>query len=161
MRLVIEALQNLWHQLLDLAALFIIPEWGELIALLPVFVLIGLVGPLLTLALLVWVVYLGRRPRASVGFVEGPYRAQIGGDGQPIFPTAEPYCHRDGLIYPAGISTCDVCRDDLIVRCPKCSVGRPATTSVCGNCGLEISLKAPLQTVSRVTGPPPGGAAIA
>jgi len=158
---VIEALQNLWHQLIEFASQFIIPDWGALIGLLPVFLFIGLVGPLLTIAILVWVVYVARRPRTSVAFVEGARRAEIGADGQPRFPTAEAYCHRDALIHPPGVTTCDVCRDDLIVLCPKCNVGRNATVAACANCGLKIDLTSRLQTVSRAVGPPPGGAAIA
>lgn len=161
MRLVIEALQNLWHQLLEFASQFIIPDWGTLIGLLPVFMFIGLVGPLLTIAVLVWLVYVARRPRTSVARIEGPRRAEIGADGQPVFPTAEAYCHRDALIYPPGVDTCDVCHDDLVVLCPKCNVARNTTITACGHCGLEINLKARLQTVSRAIGPPPGGAAIA
>ncbi|MEK6720165.1 MAG: hypothetical protein AABZ33_05775 [Chloroflexota bacterium] len=157
----IDALQNLWHQILDVLSLFIIPDWGEVINLIPLLLLAGLIGPLLTIAALVWFVYAVRRPRTGVQILEGPDRAQIGADGQPIFPTAEPYCHRDALIYPAGATHCDECRDDLLVRCPKCSVGRVATMAACGNCGLELNLKARVRTVSRIAGPPPGGAAIA
>jgi len=158
---VIEALQNLWHQLIEFASQFIIPDWGSLIDLLPLFLFLGLVGPLLTIAVLVWLIYNVRRPRTSVAFVEGARPAEIGADGQPVFPTAEPYCHRDALVYPAGVTTCDVCHDDLVVACPKCEVGRSAFMAACGNCGLEINLKARLQTVSRAVGPPPGGAAVA
>ena len=158
---VIESLQNLWHQLLEFATQFIIPEWPDLIGLLPLLLAIGLIGPLLTIAVLVWFIYIVRRPRTSVAYLEGARRAEIGAEGQPIFPTAEPYCHRDGLIYPAGMTRCDECRDDLAMRCPKCSVGRAATIAVCGNCGLKINVKARLQTAPRVVGPPPGGAAVA
>lgn len=161
MRSVIEALQNLFHQLLEFMTQFVIPDWPELINLLPVFVALGLLGPLLTIAVLVWFVYLARRPRTSVAYAEGPRRAEIGANGQPIFPTAEPYCHRDGLVYPLGVTTCDDCRDDLAVRCPKCGVGRRSTMAACGNCGLEINLKPRLEPVSRIVGPPPGGAAVA
>lgn len=157
----IEALQNLLHQLLEFASQFIIPDWGALIALLPIFLILGLVGPLLSIAVLTWLVYLVRRPRTSVAFVEGPRRAEIGPGGVPLFPKAEPYCHRDGLIYPAGATRCDVCRDDLGVLCPKCDVGRSATIATCAQCGLKTDMKAKLQTVSRVVGPPPGGAAVA
>jgi hypothetical protein len=158
---VIEALQSLWHQLLEFASQFIIPDWGALIGLLPVLLFIGLVGPLLTIAVLVCLVYVARRPRTSIAVAEGPRRAEIGADGQPVFPTAEAHCHRDALIYPPGATTCDVCRDDLVVLCPKCNVGRNATMRACGNCGLEINMKSRLQPVLRAVGPPPGGAAVA
>ncbi len=157
----IAAIEDLFHQAIAFITQFIIPDWGELVNLMPVFLTFGLVGPLLTIAFLVWLVYLARRPRASIAIVEGPRAAPLDADGRPVFPTAEPYCHRDGLIYPAGEDTCDVCRDDLLVRCPKCGVGRAATMAACGNCGLVIDLKARVRTAATVAGPPPGGAAIA
>jgi hypothetical protein len=75
-------------------------------------------------------------------------------------PAGEPYCPRDGLIYPMGRLRCDVDRTDLLVRCPKCEVVRTAGIATCGNCGLTLNLQ-PRAMIIASDGPPPGGAAIA
>ncbi len=57
-----EALEGLWNGLLELTSKLVIPDWNALIALLPVLLLIGVVGPILTLVVLGWVIYQLRRP---------------------------------------------------------------------------------------------------
>ncbi len=120
----IDMLQQFWHDLLTFMTQFIIPDWGALIALLPILIFLGVVGPLLSICPLVVLIYQARKPRVSMRVVEGPQLATIGADGEPIFPPGLPYCRRDGLIYASGTQQCDRCRDDLLVICPMCSLGR-------------------------------------
>jgi hypothetical protein len=155
-----DALQNLWTGLLDLLSKVVIPDWNSLVALLPVFLVIGVIGPIATILVLGWVVYQLTRPRTKVRFAEGPVAAPIGDDGKPIFPTAEPFCYRDGLVFPPGIQNCSSCGDDLSVICPKCGVARRVAIDTCGNCGLALRLE-PRPRALVTSGPKPGGAAAA
>jgi hypothetical protein len=159
---VIDQLGQIWNQVLDFMSKIVIPDWGALIGLLPIFVLIGVVGPLLSLLALVWVVYVARRPRASLAVVEGPRPARLDAGGQPVYPTGEPYCARDGLVYPFGQTTCDQCHGELVVTCPKCGIGRQARIETCDNCGLILRVDPRAQQRALApAGPPPGGAAVA
>ena len=155
----IEALQGAWHSFLQLISGVVIPDWGQLVGLLPVFLLIGVVGPAVSLLVLGWVIYVVRAPRAKVGLEIGPTRAAID-DGRPVYPAGEPYCPVDQLVFPFGATRCDTCGRDLFVRCPKCSSGRAAAISTCGNCGLVLKIENRARALSPA-GPPPGGAAAA
>lgn len=155
-----ESLQGLWDGLLDLTSQFVIPDWGSLIGLLPVFLVIGVLGPILSILLLVHLIYFLRKPRGPLAEPPEPVRAPIGDDGRPVLPAGEPFCFRDGLIYPANVTRCDECGDDLSVRCPKCSVTRLAREDTCANCGLVLKIRTPNQVV-RAAKAPPGGRAIA
>lgn len=157
----IDSLQQFWAGLLEFMTQFIIPDWSALIALLPVFVFLGIVGPLLTLVPLGILIYQARKPRVSTRIVEGPRLAAIGADGEPIFPAGLPYCRRDGLIFASGTQHCDRCRDDLSVVCPMCSLGRSALVDTCTNCGLVLKVKPQAVVVRPSSGPRPGGAAVA
>ena len=158
-RPVIDAIQRLWQGFLDAISPFIIPDWGQLIALLPYLLVLGVLGPLLSLGLLVWVIYYFRRPRASLAYAEGPILARLQG-GMPVYPAGEPYCPTDRLVYLFGRTTCERCGIDLTIRCPKCSAGRAAHIEACGNCGLILTM-ARRDLILRPSGPPPGGAAAA
>jgi hypothetical protein len=153
----VEALEQLWTGLLDLMSRIVIPDWGAIIALLPVFLVIGVLGPIMSIVVLV---YSGRPPRPRPRFHEGALPAPIGADGKPVFPTAEPFCFRDGLIYPTGVQECDVCGDELSLICPKCRVAREVSIAACGNCGLALRLE-PRPRALVSAGPPSGGAAAA
>lgn len=155
-----DQISKLWSDLLGFLSTLIIPDWAALIALLPLFVLIGIVGPLLTLALLAWLGYSVTKPRVKVRYDEGTKVAPRDHLGRPIVPAGEPYCPRDGLIYPFGTVRCDEDKSALLVRCPKCDVVRDAGLTTCGNCGLALNL-APRAMIVSTDGPPPGGAAIA
>ena len=157
---VLDQIQQLWSGLLGFISKLVIPDWPGLIQLLPVFVVIGVVGPLLSLALLAWLGYGATRPRTKVTYVEGTRVAPRDHLGRPIVPAGEPYCPVDGLIYPFGTQRCDRDRTNLLVRCPKCDVIRDAGMSTCGNCGLTLNLK-PRAMIVVTDGPPPGGAAVA
>ena len=157
---VLDQISQLWSDFLAFLSTLVIPDWASLIALLPLFVLVGVVGPLLSLALLAWLGYGITKPRVKVRYVEGTKLAQRDHLGRPIVPAGEPYCPQDGLIYPAGTVRCDVDRTALLVRCPKCEVVRTAGMSTCGNCGLKLDLQ-PRAMIVSTDGPPPGGAALA
>ncbi len=154
-----DALQQLVQRTLDITTVFVMPDWGELVGLIPILLVIGVIGPIASLLVLGWVVFVLRAPRAKVALEVGPVRAQIGA-GQAAYPAGEPYCPVDQLVFPFGAVTCDTCRRDLVVRCPKCSTGRAAHLATCGNCGLVLRIENRARAL-RPAGPPPGGAAAA
>jgi len=157
---VIDQISKLWHDFLAFLATIIIPDWPGLIALLPVFVVLGLVGPLATLFVLGLLGYNITKPRVKVRYAEGGREAPRDHLGRPIAPSGEPYCPRDGLIYPFGAQRCDRDKAELLLRCPKCDVVRTAGVHTCPNCGLTIKLQ-PRTMVVVHDAPPPGGAAVA
>jgi len=156
----VDQLESFWDQILDITAVFVTPNWNDPIGWLPILLLVGVVGPLLTLVALFWLRYLVTRPRPRVAFADPRRPAPLSADGLPLFPSGEPYCPRDAIIYEPGPTTCDACGQDLLVICPKCNLVRAADVSTCGNCGLEFTLK-PRARQLRPAGPPPGGAAAA
>lgn len=159
---IVDQLNQIWNQILGFLSQLVIPDWGALIGLLPIFLVIGVLGPLLSLLAIVWVVYLLRRPRASLAVLEGPYPAPHDAAGQPVYPTGQPYCARDALIFPTGETICGRCAEELVVSCPKCGIGRQARVGTCANCGLVLQIdKRAEQRAIRPAGPPPGGAAVA
>jgi hypothetical protein len=157
----VDVLNGIWNQILEITSLFVMPDWGGIIGLLPVLIVLGLVAPFLTFMLLGMVIYLVRKPRVKVTYVEGPRVAEIGADGEPIFPVGLPYCRRDALIYPSGPLRCERCHDQLAVICPMCGLGRSALIDTCTNCGLVLKVKTRAVVVARSAGPKPGGAAAA
>jgi len=156
----VDQISKLWSDFLAFLSTLVIPDWAGLIQLLPVFVVLGLLGPLLTIAVLAWLGYEVTKPRTRVKVDEGTRIAPRDHLGRPIIPAGEPYCPADGLIYPWGRHRCDVDKTRLLVRCPKCDVVREASVSTCGNCGLALKLH-PRAVVLATDAPPPGGAAVA
>ena len=157
----IETLDQIWTQILQITSMFVIPDWGALIGLMPIFIFLGVVGPLLTILPLGILIYQIRKPRTKLQFVEGPRVAEIGAGGEPIFPPGLPYCRRDNLIYPSGTLRCDNDDEDLAVICPMCGLGRSALIDTCSNCGLVLKVKPQAVAVRPTAGPRPGGAAVA
>jgi len=157
----VDEISHLWTQALGLIAKVVSPDWGSLIGLLPVFLLIGVIGPLITVLALLWMYYFVRRPRTRVRFVEGPRLAAIACDGLPLFPPGEPYDVRTGLIYPPGTTENDS-GELLSVTCPMCAIARTADVATCHNCGLvlKVDRRVAVRTM-QPAGPPPGGAAAA
>ena len=137
----VDEINQLWTQALGLIAKVVSPDWGSLVGLLPLFLLVGVIGPLVTILALLWMYYFVRRPRTRVRFVEGPRLAAIAGDGLPLFPPGEPYDVRTGLIDPPGTTQNDA-GELLSVICPMCGVGRSADVTTCGNCGLVLKVEA-------------------
>ena len=114
----VDVLNGIWNQILEITSLFVMPDWGGVIALLPVLIVLGVVAPFLTFLALGTVIYLVRKPRVKVAYEEGPRVAEIGADGEPVFPVGLPYCRRDALIYPSGTLRCETCHDPLAVDLP-------------------------------------------
>ena len=155
-----DAIGQLFQGLIEFLQPILIPDWRALIDLLPIFLLIGVVGPLLSLLGLGWFLYIVGRPRSRIPYqAPAPQPARIA-DGQPVYPAGEPYCAFDQLVYPPGETRCATCGRDLAVICPKCSTGRPAHIDTCGTCGLVLKIDRGVPAL-RPAGPPPGGAAAA
>ena len=158
---VVDALNGIWNTILDILKMFVIPDWGSVVGLLPLLMFVGIVGPLITFTILGVFIYQVAKPRTKVRIEEGPEVARIGADGQPIFPPGLPYCRRHALVYPSGTLRCERDGEDLAVICPMCGLGRPARIDTCTNCGLVLKVKPRAVTVGRASGPKPGGAAAA
>lgn len=158
---VIDALNGLWNTILDITEMFVIPNWVDVVGLLPLLIFLGVVGPLLTFTVLGTLVYQVGKPRAKLAIEEGPQLARVGADGQPIFQPGLPFCRTHGLIFPTGTQRCDRGGEDLSVICPMCGLGRPAAIDTCPNCGLVLKVKAHPVPLGSKVGPKPGGAAVA
>ena len=61
--MIIDQLNQIWTSFLEFISAFIIPAWGELITMLPVLLLIGVVGPILTILVIAWLAL--RDPQAA------------------------------------------------------------------------------------------------
>ena len=155
--MIIDQLNEIWTGFLEFISRFVIPAWGELINLLPVLLLIGVVGPILTILVLAWLRYGILKPRVTAGYVDLRRPAEIDEQGEPVFPVGEPYSLAERMIYEPG-ATRSVSGDELLVACPKCGLVRSAGVDTCGNCGLTFSLTPPTR-VLRPAAPPPGGRA--
>ena len=158
---IVDYIDQVWTQILDVLSIFVMPDWGFIIGLLPVLIVLGLIGPFLTFLVLGTLIYQVRKPRVKVAFEEGPRVAEIGPGGEPVFPVGLPHCRRDALVYPSGTIRCESCRDDLTVICPMCGLGRLARIDTCSNCGLVLKVKTRAVAVRTTAGPKPGGAAAA
>lgn len=159
--MIVDSLQSGWNSLLDFLTKLVVPDWGSLVNLLPIFLVIGVLGPAITIGMLLWLYYFVSKPRTGVTYDDdGPHPARVDADGRPIFPVGEPYCSRHARVFPSGATRCDIDDQLLAVVCPKCGSGRAAEITTCGNCGLVLKI-APRARVLRPSGPPPGGAAAA
>jgi hypothetical protein len=158
---IIDVLNEIWNQILAVTAIFVTPDWGVLIAAMPVIILLGVVMPFLTFLALGMMIYTIRKPRVRVTFEEGPRLAEIGPGGEPVYPVGLPHCRRDALVYPSGTLRCERCQDELAVICPMCGLGRQALVDTCTNCGLVLKVKTRAVAVRSTPGPRPGGAAAA
>jgi len=156
---IIDQLEQMWTGLLEFSGTFITPEWGALINLLPIFLLVGVLGPIITLLVLAWLGYAIRRPRSRARFAEARRPAARDAQGRPVFPAGEPYSPTELMVYEPG-ATRSESGEPLLVACPKCGLVRGAAQDTCGNCGLTFSIKPTTRSV-RPAGPPPGGAAAA
>jgi hypothetical protein len=151
-------IQQAWAGFLELVSRVVSPDWGALIALIPL--LIAPVVALYVLAMLGrWTVFWLLKPRPKVRHVEGARAMERDADGRLAPPIGAPFSLRTGLVYPFGTVRTDD-GEDVTVICPMCRVKRLAQISSCGNCGLVLNVRRGIE-VARPAGPPPGGAAIA
>ena len=155
--MIIDALNAIWTGLFELSAKLIIPDWGSLIGLMPILLLVFVVGPLITLPILFWLRYAIVKPRVHAGYADPRRAAPLDADGRPVFPVGEPYSLAEGMIYEPG-ATRSVSGDELLVACPKCGLVRSAAVDTCGNCGLSFTITPPTRALRPAT-PPPGGRA--
>ena len=65
-----DAIGRIFQGVIDFLTPILIPDWRALIDLLPVFLLIGVVGPLLTLLVLGWFVYFVGKPRSRIPYAQ-------------------------------------------------------------------------------------------
>ena len=157
--MILDQLNQLWNDLIAFTEQFIIPAWEELVDLLPVFLLVGVVGPILTLLVIFWFRYLVLKPRAKAGYAEPRRLAELDADGAPVFPAGEPYSLVERMIYEPG-ATRSASGDALLVACPKCNLVRTAEIDTCGNCGLSFTITPPTRTIRPAAAPPGGRAAV-
>ena len=153
-----------WTSFLDWLTTVLVPAWGELIALLPYVLLLTIVGPILTLIVLMWGWHFIKRRRGRVKRGEPePVPAPRGDDGLPVFPPNQPYCEKHALIYPPRARACTLNGDPLSVACPVDGTVRNAQFDTCSACGTKFKLGATSggAVVLSSDGPPEGGAAVA
>lgn len=153
-----------WTSLLDWLTTVIVPNWTELVSMLPLWIILGVAAPILSLIVLAWIWHFFRKPRAHIatGQPEG-ITAPVGADGQSIVPVNAPYCLEHSLIYPSSRVRCEIDGADLSVRCPVDGTVRDASIQTCSGCGTRYVLGASSvpALVVRHAGPPEGGAAVA
>ena len=153
-----------WTAFLEWLQTILIPDWNGLIQLLPVLLILGLVGPGLTLLALYWFYVVVTSRRGKVRTDEpSPTPAERAADGTSIYPVNVPYCPTHELIHPAPAKYCDVDGEELQVRCPVDDTLRVASQPLCRTCGTRYELgasTAPI-VIRRRGQPPAGGAAVA
>ena len=153
-----------WTTFLQLLESLIVPDWNDLIVLLPLLLVLGVVGPILSLVALMRVRYLVGRRRGRVrSMAAEPVSAPVGADGRPMFPPNVPFCEEHAVIYPPGARSCELDGGELTVRCPVDDASRPASQQLCRACGTKYVLGAATtaMTIRRSGSPPEGGAAVA
>jgi hypothetical protein len=153
-----------WTAFLQWLSTILIPDWNGLIGLLPILLILGVVGPGLSLLALYWLyMRLGDR-RGKVRFDDPqPTLIAANADGTYAYPANSPYCPTHHLVYPPTAHVCEIDRGDLLVRCPVDDTVRPAGQQLCRSCGTRYQLGASLApiVVRRRGSPPAGGAAVA
>lgn len=157
--MIIDEVNRIWSGILQFSTQFVTPDWGGLIKLIPYLVVIGVVGPIVTILVLAWLRYGARRPRRRIAFADVRRPATLDAAGNPVYPSGEPYSPVERMIYEPG-TTRSATGEELIVGCPKCGLVRGASQDTCGNCGLSFTIK-PTTRSLRPAGPPAGGAAAA
>lgn len=153
-----------WTSFLDWLTTVLVPSWGELISLLPYLLLIGVIGPLLTLIVAMWAWYLLNRRRGRVRRAEPqPVPALLDAAGEPVFPVNAPYCEEHALVFPPRERQCSIDGDLLSVICPVDGTVRSAEIDTCSACGTRFKLGAASSraVILSSDGPPKGGAAVA
>jgi hypothetical protein len=158
-------LEQLFQGLLDGLTKLILPDWNDLVTqILPIAVLLGIVGPILSLLFLYWAYQGATRPRFRVRSIDtAPMPVPRDAAGLAQIPANVPYCARDGLLHPPRATTCATCGDELTVRCPVDQTLRPVSQQTCSGCGTRYVLGASdtALAVRRQSHPPEGGAAVA
>jgi hypothetical protein len=153
-----------WTAFLNWLQTIIVPDWNGLIGLLPILLILGVVGPGLSLLALYWIYIRMTTRRGKVRIDDPtPEPAQLAADGTPIYPPNVPYCPTHALIYPPTSRVCEIDGEELQVRCPVDETVRVAGQEICRTCGTRYQLGASMApvVVRRHGRPPYGGKAIA
>jgi len=153
-----------WTAFLTWLQTIIIPDWSGLISLLPVLIILGVVGPALSLLAAYWVYVLASNRRGKVRIADPePMPVPELSDGTYDYPPNAPYCPTHHLVYQPTARECPIDSEELQVRCPVDGSVRVASQQVCRTCGTRYQLGAALSpvVVTRRGAPPAGGAAIA
>lgn len=153
-----------WTAILTWLTTVIVPDWTELVSMLPFFLILGVVGPIVSLILLMWVRHAFTRRRSHVEIaVPDVMPAERDVNGVAIVPANIPFCQQHALIYPPARVTCEIDGANLSVRCPVDGTVRPATLQTCTGCGTRFVLGSSNTPalVKRIGRPPAGGAAVA
>jgi len=79
----VDHLDQLWSGLLDFVSKLVSPDWGALIGLLPLFVLVGVIGPLVSLIALRWAWYFLIKPRTRLRMLQSTPDAPLSAVGPP------------------------------------------------------------------------------
>jgi hypothetical protein len=156
---IIDQLNQIWTGFIGFTSQFVTPDWGGLVVLIPVILVLAVVGPIVTLLALAWLRYIVVRPREHTQFADLRRPAEVDADGVPVYPTGEPYSPTERMIYEPG-ATLSASGETLVVACPKCGLVRSAVRDTCGNCGLSFHIK-PVTRSSGAASRPSGGAAAA
>ena len=97
-----DAIGRIFQGFIDFLQPILIPDWRALIDLLPIFLLIGVVGPLLSLLIFGWVIYVLGKPRSRIPYVDPqPQLARIV-DGEPVYPVGRAVLRLQPAGLPAG-----------------------------------------------------------
>lgn len=153
-----------WTAFLEWLQSIIIPDWNGLIQLLPILLIVGLIGPILSLLAAYWIYVRLRTRRGHVRTAEPePVAARMDDQGNPVFPPNTPYCPTHALLYPQTAKRCEIDGTELLVRCPVDDNVRVAGQELCRVCGTRYQLGASAApvVVRRQGRPPEGGAAVA
>ena len=139
---IVDALNEIWNTILEITAMFVIPDWGALIGLMPLLIFLGVVGPLLTFLSLGHHRLPGPKPRTKVELRRGP--AGRPSSTRTASRSSRRACRsagRDALIYPSGTIRCDRCGDELRGHLPDVRPGPRRAIDTCTNCGLVLKVK--------------------
>jgi hypothetical protein len=164
-----------WTSFLDWLSTIVVPDWNALINTLPLLVVLGIVGPIVTLQMLMVFWYMTHRRRGHLHYAEPDARpAELDAEGLPVFPPNVPYCEEHAVLYPPQVTACPIDGAELSVMCPVDNTVRVARQQKCGTCGTTYVLFATPPLFRRMLGapaakldirrtgrPPDGGAAVA
>ena len=153
-----------WTAFLDWLSTILIPDWNGLIGLLPILLILGVVGPGLSLLAVYWIYVRLNRRSGKVRWEDPvPVAVEAGADGTYSYAANVPYCPTHHLVYPATARECAIDGEELRVRCPIDDAVRVAGQQVCRSCGTRYQLGASVAPIAirRRGTPPAGGAAVA
>jgi hypothetical protein len=153
-----------WTAFLNWLSTILIPDWNGLIELLPILLILGVLGPGITLLALYWMYHRLNQRRGKVRWDEPqPTVVEPQADGSYIYPVNAPYCPTHHLVFPGTATVCSIDGEELRVRCPVDDSIRVASQQLCRTCGTRYQLGASLApiVIRRSGTPPAGGAAVA